>query len=75
MKWTALDGRRFRGKRPLEDVANVPSPTPDESDDELQRALAASLHDDEAQLRAGLEASLAALRGAHAHEGGARGSP
>ena len=64
MKWTALDGQRFRGKRPLEDVANVPSPTPDESDDELQRALAASLHDDEAQLRAGIEASLAELRGA-----------
>lgn len=60
-KWTALDGRPYRGKRPLEDVAIGSDGQSD--DDALEQALAASLHaDDDAQLRAGIEASLAVLR-------------
>ena len=61
-KWTALDGQRYRGKRPLEDVANgSDSDGSDSEDDALLWALTASLNDDDAMLRAGIEASMAVL--------------
>ena len=63
MKWETPDGRRFRGSRPQDDAPGAAAYSdPSESggeDDELQRALTASLHDEEVMLRAAIEASLA----------------
>jgi hypothetical protein len=67
MKWETPDGRRFRGSRPEDDAPGAAAYSdPSESDgedNELQRALTASLHDEEAMLRAAIEASLADARG------------
>ena len=74
MKWETPDGRRFRGSRPEDDAPGAaaysgPSESEGEDDEsegednELQRALTASLHDEEAMLRAAIEASLADARG------------
>ena len=70
MKWETLDGRRFRGNRHVSDVpsaATYSDHSDSESEDEdLQRALTASLHDEEAMFRAAIEASLADASGQYA---------
>ena len=65
--WQALDGRRFRGQRPLDGAPNHGGSDSDDpsgsnagtDDEDLQLALSASLQDEDAMLRSAIAASLA----------------